>query len=419
MALFARNSAFSRVTALAAGRTVHTAFAWLHNHPKDIMDWQAAVAAIPAPPFGEAARSAWMAARFEAIGLEQVERDGLGNVTALLHAPHLPAEATGPVVVVSAHLDTVFPASTVLEPQIEGEKLTIPGATDNCAGLAGLLALAQAMVTGKVEPRAPVVFLANVGEEGEGDLRGIRYFFSHTALGSRVAALVALDGAGCEQTVTQALGSRRFKVTVTGPGGHSFTDAGTPNPIAALASALALLAQTEIPDEPRTTMNFGTILGGTSVNSIPEAAEASVDFRSTEAEQLDKLEAVLRSAVAESVKHWNETAVAQQTHGRGLLEAHFEKIGDRPAGRLPDDSPLLETLRAVDRHLSLETDLRLGSTDANLPLSLGIPALSLGSGGEGGGMHTVAEWYSAKGRELGLKRILLLLLASAEWAAEL
>jgi len=419
MALFSRNSAFSRVTALAASRSVHAAFLWLHNHPKNIMDAQIEVASIPAPPFGEDERSEWLEARFRRIGLDLVHRDPLGNVYGLLHAPHLPAEATGPVVVLSAHIDTVFPASTPLEAHLDDHRLAIPGATDNCAGLAGLLALAESMVLSGIEPKVPILFLANVGEEGEGDLRGIRYFFSHTPLGTRVAALVALDGAGAEQTVTQALGSRRFRITVNGPGGHSFTDAGTANPITALASTLALLAQVELPEEPRTTMNFGTIAGGTSVNTIPESAEASVDFRSTEAAELDQLEATLRRILQESVDHWNQQAQANQTDGRGSLTAHIEKIGDRPAGRLPDDSPLLETLRAVDRHLNLETDLRLGSTDANIPLSLGIEALSMGAGGDGGGMHTLAEWYSDVDREIGLKRILLLLLASAEWAAEL
>jgi acetylornithine deacetylase/succinyl-diaminopimelate desuccinylase-like protein len=218
--------------------------------------------------------------------------------------------------------------------------------------------------------------------------------------------------------VTQALGSRRFHVTVRGPGGHSFTDAGTPNPIAALARALAALAETPVPEDPRTTLSLGTIRGGTSVNSIPESVEATVDFRSTAVDELVRLEVALHRAVEDGVDYWNRRARAAGTDGRGRLDFAIRKIGDRPAAKLAEGSALLETLRAVDRHLGLRTELRLGSTDANLPLSLGVPSLSIGAGGDGGDAHTLAEWYSAKDRELGLRRVLLLLLAMAEWGYE-
>jgi len=257
-----------------------------------------------------------------------------------------------------------------------------------------------------------------VGEEGEGDLRGVRHFYAQSEFGSRIAAHVVLDGAGVDSAVSQALGSRRFQVTISGPGGHSFTDAGTPNPIAALASALAMLAETHLPEEPRTTLNLGTIQGGTSVNSIPESATASIDFRSTNADQLVRLEVALHRAVEDAVQHWNGQTATSPGRSRGPLSFEIQKIGDRPAAGLPVDSPMMEGLRAVDRHLGLKTDLRLGSTDANLPLSLGIAAISMGAGGEGGGAHTQGEWYSAKDRDIGLKRVLLLTLAMLEWAAE-
>jgi acetylornithine deacetylase/succinyl-diaminopimelate desuccinylase-like protein len=227
-----------------------------------------------------------------------------------------------------------------------------------------------------------------------------------------------LDGAGADSAVTLALGSRRFQVTINGPGGHSFTDAGLPNPIAALASALAALADVPLPDDPRTTLNLGTIRGGTSVNSIPESAQASIDLRSTDPEQLVRLEVALHRAVEDAVTHCNAKARSTALSVEKLLTFNIVKIGDRPAAKLPADSPLLESLRAVDRHLQLRTDLRLGSTDANIPLSLGVPAMSLGAGGEGGGAHTQGEWYSAKDRETGLRRVLLLTLATLEWAAE-
>lgn len=419
MPFFPRSSAFSHVTALAAQRPVHTAFAWLHGNPKKIMNWQAKLVAIPAPPFGEQARSEWLLARFAEAGLSEVHADSAGNVFGSLPAAKLPPESTGPLVVLSAHLDTVFPAGTPLRPVVEGDSLRAPGACDNGAGVAGMLAIAHALVHAKAQLPAPLIFLGNVGEEGEGDLRGVRHLYQQSVLAGRIAAHIVLDGAGADSAVTQALGSRRYQVTITGPGGHSFTDAGTANPIAALASALATLAETALPEEPRTTLNLGTINGGTSVNSIPESAQASVDLRSTSSEQLVRLEVALHRAVEDAVEHWNASIKTPAARSRGLLSFSIAKIGDRPAANLPADSPLLEALRAVDRHLGLRTDLRLGSTDANIPLSLGIPALSMGAGGEGGGAHTQAEWYSAKDREVGLKRVLLLTLAMVERAAEL
>jgi tripeptide aminopeptidase len=418
MALFPLNTAFSRITTLAAQRPVHAAFAWLHGNPKRIMDWQAALVAIPAPPFGEQARSAWMAARFTEAGLARVHIDEISNVHGFLPAANLAPESTGPIVVLSAHLDTVFPADTPLNPQVNDDRLEAPGACDNGAGVAGLLALASALVESKVELPASLLFLANVGEEGEGDLRGVRHLYSQTALAGRIAAHIVLDGAGADSAVTQALGSKRYQILITGPGGHSFTDAGTPNPIAALASALAVLAETPLPDEPRTTLNLGTIHGGTSVNSIPESAQASIDCRSTSADQLTRLEVALHRSVEDAVERANLAAKSTSANGKSALTFAIHKIGDRPAAHLSADSTLLETLRAVDRHLGLRTDLRLGSTDANIPLSLRIPALSMGAGGEGGGAHTKAEWYSAKDREAGLKRVLLLTLAITEWAAD-
>jgi tripeptide aminopeptidase len=415
MASFSRSSAFSRVTALAAQRPVHAAFAWLHGNPGKIMDWQAQLVAIPAPPFGEKARSEWLTARFVEAGLSDVHIDTVGNVFASLPAVKLPPESTGPIVILSAHVDTVFPVETPLRPIVDGDRLQAPGACDNGAGVVGMLAIAHALLLAKVELPAPLIFMGNVGEEGEGDLRGVRHLYQHDALAGRIAAHIVLDGAGADSAVTQALGSRRYQITINGPGGHSFTDAGTPNPIAALASALAALAEIALPEEPRTTLNLGTIHGGTSVNSIPESAQASVDFRSTDPDQLLRLEVGLHRAVEDAVERTNALT---KSRARGVLSFSIAKIGDRPAAQLPSDSPLLDALRAVDRHLGLRTDLRLGSTDANIPLSLGVPSLSIGAGGDGGGAHTQAEWYSAKDREVGLRRVLLLTLTMIEWAAQ-
>jgi tripeptide aminopeptidase len=418
MPLLSRNSPFSQITAIAARRPVHAAFSWMHNNPKTIMDWQRDLVAIPAPPFGEQARTEWLAARFRESGLEKIEVDEIGNVFGTIPAAKLPPESTGPVVVLSAHIDTVFPADVPLEPVLEGDRLDAPGASDNGAGVAGMLAIVHAMLRSGIELPLPLVFMGNVGEEGEGDLRGVRHLYHQNPLAGRIAAHIVLDGAGADSAVTQALGSARFLVTINGPGGHSFSDAGTPNPIAALAASLATIAGTELPQDPRTTLNLGTIRGGTSVNSIPESAQASIDFRSTDPQQLVRLEVALHRAVEDAVIHTNLQASKAGTNVRGSLHFNIEKIGDRPAAALPGDAPLLAALRAVDRHLGLNTDLRLGSTDANIPLSLGVPALSIGAGGEGGGAHTIAEWYSARNREIGLRRVLLLTLAMLDWAAE-
>ena len=418
MPWLAANSAFSCVTGLASLRPVHGAFAWIHRNPKTIMDWQADLVAIPAPPFGEAARSAWLESRFTQAGLERVHIDAIGNVFGFIPSKQIHPDTTGPVVILSAHLDTVFPAETPLNPVVDGHRLEAPGACDNGAGVVGMLAIAHALVHGNIELPAPIILVGNVGEEGEGDLRGVRHLYQNQTLAGRIAAHIVLDGAGADSAVTQALGSRRYRVTVTGPGGHSFTDAGTPNPITALSSALVVLAETPLPDEPRTTFNIGTIQGGTSVNSIPESVNASIDFRSTSPDQLLRLEVALHRAVEDAVDRSNQAIKAPAIRNRGLLSFSIDKIGDRPAAHLPADAPLLEALRAVDRHLGLHTDLRLGSTDANIPLSLGVQSLSMGAGGLGGGAHTIAEWYSAQDRELGLRRVLLLTLAMTQWAAE-
>lgn len=426
MAILSRSSAFSRVTALAEQRPLHEAFRWLHLHGQQMLRWQMELIAIPAPPFGEAARSRWMEEQFRQAGLAEVHSDSIGNVFGIIAGGELEGDYSDtPVVLLSAHLDTVFPAATPLEAVLKDQRIEAPGACDNAAGVIGMLAIAHALVESKMPLGATLVFVGNVGEEGEGDLRGVRQIYRSSRYAGRVAAHIVLDGAGADTAVTQALGSRRYQATITGPGGHSFTDAGTPNPILVLALALSNLANAPLhpyPDEPRTTLNVGTIQGGTSVNTIPESATAAVEFRSTDVRPLVRLEVALHRAVEDAVEAANAAAAARngargerREHSR-MLRYSIEKIGDRPAAELPKDSPLLETIKAVDRHLGLRTDLRLGSTDANIPLSLGIPAVSLGAGGEGGGAHTRAEWYSAANRELGLRRVLLITLAMLEQA---
>ncbi|HEY4052008.1 MAG TPA: M20/M25/M40 family metallo-hydrolase [Acidobacteriaceae bacterium] len=403
-------TAFSRVSQLASQSRVHAAFQWFHLQERKLMQWQREMVSIPAPPFGERARAEWLAERFRELCLADVEIDEEGNVLGLLRGEK---PSPGPCVVLSAHIDTVFPRDIPIEPVLENHRLSAPGACDNGAGVAGLLAIAAALASCGIELPGDLLFVGNVGEEGEGDLRGMRYLYGMSPWRERISANVVLDGAGSDVVVTQALGSLRYAVSILGPGGHSWTDAGTPNPIVILSQAILALSEVMLPDSPRTTLNVGTIEGGSSINAIPERAIARFDLRSLEAEQLIRLEVALHRAVEDAVLAANESAQRNRNNGRvrGAVRFEIERIGERPSGRLAQDAPLLDALRAVDRHLGIRTEERVASTDANIPLSLGIPAISIGAGGDGGGIHTRGEWYDAADRELALKRILLLLLA--------
>src|ERR1700678_2448850 len=399
------HSSFSRIGQLASLPRVHAAFQWFHLQERRMMQWQQELVSIAAPPFGEGRRAEWLAERFRELKLEQVEIDAEGNVLGCY--PGNRSLTGGPCVMLSAHIDTVFPIHTPIAPLVENNRLAAPGACDNGAGVAGILAVGGALESCGIELPCDLLFAGNVGEEGDGDLRGMRSLYGASPWRERIRANVVLDGAGCEVVVTQALGSRRFLVTIQGPGGHSWTDAGTPNPIVVLSRAIAAMSDVVLPSSPRTTLNIGTIEGGSSVNSIPEFATARFDLRSLEADQLVRLEVELHRAVEDAVLVANARTTGAK--GSGTVQFLIERIGDRPAGRLNDNSPLLKALQAADRHLGIRTEPRVASTDANIPLSLGIPALSIGAGGDGGGIHTRGEWYDASGRELALKRILLLL----------
>lgn len=418
------STAFSRIARLASLRPVHEAFQWLHLQETRIMRWQAELVAIPAPPFGEDPRSAWVLERFRELGLTDAHTDEIGNVLGMIPSVddavghgRMP-DAVRPCILLSAHIDTVFPAETILEPRLNGTRLEAPGACDNGAGVAGLLAIAAAVRHASVPLPCDLLFAANVGEEGDGDLRGIRHLYQQSIYKTRIAGNVVLDGAGHELVVAQALGSRRFLISITGPGGHSWTDAGRPNPIIVLASAITRISNISLPTEPRTTINIGTIEGGTSVNSIPERAVARIDFRSTDPAQLIRMEVELHRAVEDAIIAANRS-VPVRSQQLAALQYVIDTIGDRPAAKLPADAVILGLLRAVDRHLKLRTEIRVGSTDANIPMAMGINAISMGAGGDGGGVHTRAEWYDSTNRELGLRRILLLVLALLESAGDL
>jgi acetylornithine deacetylase/succinyl-diaminopimelate desuccinylase-like protein len=392
-------AANARIASLAADRTLHRAFAWLHLHEPQLRRWQLEFLAIPAPPFRESERAAWFLQRFAELGLNAPHIDEEGNVLAELAGADADAEQ---VVLLSAHLDTVFPDGTPCAPREDGPVILGPGACDNGAGLAALLGLAAALRNAGTVPRRTILFCANVGEEGPGDLRGMRHLFQTGQYKNRIRAAIALEGSGTATVVDRALGSRRLRVTVSGPGGHSWADAGRPNPILGLAAALVATAKLRLPANPRTTLNYGVISGGTSVNSIPESASADLDLRSTSSLELDRIELAVLHTLGSAI---GGSSSGLKTDG---LHLHVTRIGDRPAATLAQNSALAVSLRAVDRHLNLATDSRVGSTDANLPLSLHIPALAIGAGGNGWGMHTLQEGYDPTGRELALRRVLLL-----------
>jgi tripeptide aminopeptidase len=414
----ATSTAQRRIARLATLTAVHRAFHWLHLHQPQLRQWQLEIVRIPAPSFGESARAAWFLDRFQQLGLTNIHVDDAGNaLTELAPEPSSTSYSLppAPCILLSAHLDTVFPADTPIEPVEEKDspRIYAPGICDNAAGLTGLLAIAAALRYAKITPPIPILFAANVGEEGEGDLRGMRHLFERGPYRTRIAAAIALEGSGNSAVVTRALGSLRFRITITGPGGHSWTDAGTLNPILLLSEALTRVAAIQLPTAPLTTINVGHITGGTSINSIPESATALLDIRSTDPAQLISTATAVHQIFDDIV-----TPSTKQKNATSQPGLQIEAIGNRPAAALPDDSPILHTLRAVDRHLALRTEPRLGSTDANIPLSRNIPAIAIGAGGIGGGIHTLQEWYDPTGREIALRRILLALLDTVQTTAD-
>ncbi len=366
---------------------------------------QIRITEIAAPPFHEVPRAAYMKKLFAADGL-RVETDTAGNVIGEY------AGASQDVVMLTAHLDTVFPAGTNVTVKREGGKLFAPGISDNGTGLASLVALSRALRDAKIKTNSTILFVADVGEEGEGNLRGMRVLVD--AYKKRLKYVIALDGSATEYVTTAALASRRVEISLTGPGGHSWSDFGLPNPIHALGRGIARFVTAHVPESPRTSFNIGEIEGGTSVNSIPSRAAIKVDLRSESEPELSKLESFLRESIQSGV---DEEMAAARDRGMGgggnVLDLKISVLGVLPAGELPENSPLLAAWLAADTRLGNRSRRERSSTDANIPLSLGIPAISMGAGGRSGGAHTTEEWYDPAGRELGLQRVALTLLGVA------
>jgi tripeptide aminopeptidase len=381
---------------------VRAALDWFGSHRSWIDDEQARLTEIPAPPFQESERAAAVKVLLSAIGLE-VSADKAGNVIGLLRGP-----SDKEVVVLSAHLDTVFPAGTDVKVHREKNRMSAPGISDNGAGLAALVAVARAIRETRIQPHRTILFVADVGEEGEGNLRGMRALVD--AYRDRLKAVIVLDGSSIDHVTTKALASRRVEVVIMGPGGHSWSDFGIPNPINALVRGSVRFINTRVPSSPRTTYNIGQIEGGTSVNSIPHEARLKADLRSENEEELIRLESALRDCVAAGIRDEMESS---RDRSKGKLEWKLDLLGSRPGGELASNSPLLAIFRAADSFVGNHSRLERASTDANIPLSLGIDAISIGAGGNGGGAHSLQEWYESDGREMGLQRVLLTLLGTS------
>lgn len=362
---------------------------------------QIRICSIPAPPFGEQERAEYLSRKFAELGLTEVEIDEEGNCLGLIKGA-----SRSPLIVVSAHLDTVFSKDTDLTVTKRQEKLFAPGIADDGCGLVALVALAQAIQTERITLAGSLLFVGTVGEEGEGNLRGVRHLLTKGRWASEVAAFLSFDGPGLDRITNRALGSRRYRVELIGPGGHSWGDFGVPNPVHATGRAISRLAGYPAPKDPRTTFNVGRIEGGTSVNAIPERALMEVDLRSAVERELQRLDAFFRRAVRDAVDEEN----ARRRAGDLPLKLKLDLIGERPTGETPPDSPLVEVAFEATRLLGVEPRLDQSSTDSNLPMSIGIPAITLGAGGTSGCSHTLAEWYDPRDRDRGLKRGLLVVL---------
>jgi tripeptide aminopeptidase len=399
----------NEIPRLAALPEVQSALRWFRDQEAEFARWQMELARIPAPPFGESARAAWVGEQLRALGIKEVSKDKIGNVCGFRKGRR------DSVVSLSAHIDTVFPANTPLNIRQQGAKLYGPGISDNAAGVTALLAIVAAIENFNLPHEDALLFIGNVGEEGEGDLRGMRYIFSESEWKDSIVSSLVLDGAGTDTIVSEALGSRRFEVIVRGPGGHSWSDFGAPNPIVVLGRAIHLFSQTRVSSSPKTTFNIGVIRGGTSVNSIPESASMRVDIRSSSAAEIDRIDLELRRAIDQSIQEEQARSPQRRDplHYRASLTAEMVPIGNRPGGELEQNARAIQIAHAVDFHLGNSAQIQRASTDANIPISMGREAIAIGAGGNGGGAHTLQEWFDPTGRALGLTRVLLIALALA------
>jgi acetylornithine deacetylase/succinyl-diaminopimelate desuccinylase-like protein len=349
-------------------------------------DWtlgqQVALCEIPAPPFKETARGIAYKAAFERIGLTNVRIDAVGNVLGERRGT-----GGGPTMVLAGHLDTVFPEGTDVRVKKEGTRYTGRGIGDDCRGLAVVLAVARTLQESRVQTPGTIIFVGNVGEEGPGNLRGTRHLYEKE-LKDRIDYFVSVDGTG-ETVTSRAVGSHRYKVTFKGRGGHSYGAFGTPNPAHALGRAMAAIADLPVPASPKTTFNVGVIGGGTSVNSIPYDATMELDMRSESARALADIDRRAQRAIRRALAAEN----ARWPRSRERLSVVVDTIGIRPAGTQSDTARIVRVAREAGRVLGFAAPLQASSTDANVPIGLGKPGITIDGGGDGGGAHGLDEWY--------------------------
>ena len=394
--IFAQDAA-----ALMQDPTVKAALDAVKRNEPHFIDEQIRVCEIPAPPFHEEARGKELERLFQQLGLQDVRIDKAGNVIGVR-----PGASPHPNLLFQAHLDTVFPEETDVKVAREGDLLKGPGIGDDCRGLAMMLAVIKALDEGKVKTPGTITFAADTGEEGLGDLRGTKNLFNDSLKG-QIDKFVSVDGTGLG-IENIGVGSYRYRTTFKGPGGHSYGAFGMANPIQAMGRAIAKIDNIEVPKNPRTTFNVGRVGGGTSVNAIPFECWMEVDMRSADKDALEavntKFKAAIQQAVDEENRRWNN---------RGPVTVSNELVGLRPGGTTSADSAIVLTAQAVTRLFGGDGQLREGSTDANVPMNLGIPAITVGGGGVGSGAHSLGETFNTKDSWLGTQRGLLLAVALA------
>ena len=360
---------------------------------------------IPAPPFKEKARAEAYMAKLKALGLSDVEMDAEGNAMGLRRGT---GPAGGPVVVLAAHLDTVFPETVSVKVRREGTKLHAPGVGDDSHSLAVILGYIRALDAARLRTKRDVLFVGNVGEEGPGDLRGTRHLFTQGKYKDRIAAFFSMDGTSAERVTYGAVGSRRYRVNFKGPGGHSYGAFGLVNPMAAMGTTVVELNKVRVPTQPKTTYVTSVVGGGTSVNSIPDAIWLEVDMRSESKEELTKIDGIFLRIVRSAVDQEN----AARSTRAGRISADLKLIGERPTGATSQDAAIVQLTAAAVRAAGYTPMMGASSTDSNIPISLGIPAVTIGSGGDGGRAHAVDEWIdvakpeSLKGMSVGLAALL-------------
>jgi acetylornithine deacetylase/succinyl-diaminopimelate desuccinylase-like protein len=398
-----RNRMTYDVAAITASDAFRTAQAILRDQHGRFVDEIIELTEIPAPPFKEEERSRAYEQKFRALGLEDVHRDEVGNVLGVRRG-----RGNGQMICVAAHLDTVFPEGTDCTVRREGTKLFAPGVGDDTRGLAAVLAFIRALDAAGIETEQDLLFVGNVGEEGKGDLRGMRHLFTRGKYRDQIAGFFTVDGLKLEEITTTAIGSYRYRVSFEGPGGHSLAAFGTVNPAYALGTLLSGMARFEVPESPRTSYCASVFGGGTSVNAIPEQVWVEVDLRSESQEELERLDVLFRALISEATQAENRRAKTDH----GGITAKIEKIGNRPAGATPHDSRIVQAAFAALPLFGFEKTTGSSSTDANIAMSLGIPAIRLGSGGDGGRAHSLDEWIdveieeSLRGLTAGLATIL-------------